>query len=97
MTRGGVYERREMVISSVGVSVAASLLLRPETVLADVVVELVHAQAAGGAGVGSCKGNISVNLTQHHHHSGRGTMDSSILTIISSSPTMDQNLHQFVS
>ena len=61
VTRGGVYEGREMVISSVGVSVAAGLLLRPETVLADVVVELVHAQATGGAGVGSCKGNISVN------------------------------------
>ena len=48
-----------MVIASVGVSVAASLLLGPETVLTDVVVELLHAQSTARAGVGSCNGNIS--------------------------------------
>ena len=59
MTRGCVNQRREMVIASVGVSVAASLLLGPETVLTDVVVELLHAQSTARAGVGSCNGNIS--------------------------------------
>ena len=59
MTRGGVDQRGQMVISSVGVSVAPGLLLRPETVLTDVVVELLHAQSAARASVGACNGNIS--------------------------------------
>ena len=59
MTRGGVNQRREMMISSVGVGVATGLMLRPETVLTDVVVELLHAQSTARASVGSCNGNIS--------------------------------------
>ena len=48
-----------MVISSVGVCVAPGLLLGPEAVLTDVVVELLHAQSTARASVGSCNGNIS--------------------------------------
>ena len=85
-----------MVISSVGVStVPTGLLLRPESVLTDVVVELLHPQSTAGTSVGACKGTHQSNLQAWDN--GYLGSDSSILTIISSSPTMDQNLHQFVS
>ena len=49
-----------MMISSVGVStVATGLLFRPESVLTDVVVELLHPQSTAGTSVGACNGNIS--------------------------------------
>ena len=60
MTRGCVNQRGEMMISSVGVStVATGLLFRPESVLTDVVVELLHPQSTAGTSVGACNGNIS--------------------------------------
>ena len=52
VTRGGVYQRWEVVVSSVGVSVAPA-------VPGHVVVELLHPQSATSASVGACNGNIS--------------------------------------
>ena len=64
MTRGCVNQRGEVMISSVGVStVPTGLLLRPESVLTDVVVELLHAQSAAGASVGACKGTHQLTFT----------------------------------
>ena len=52
MTRGGVDERREVLVAGVGVGVGPGLL-GPQAGLADVVVDLVHPQSAASAGVGS--------------------------------------------
>ena len=57
VTRGRVDQRREVMVASVGVSVATALLLGPEAALADVVVELLHPQATACTRVGTCNTN----------------------------------------
>ena len=68
VTRGGVYQRWEVVVSSVGVSVAPA-------VPGHVVVELLHPQSATSASVGACNGNISEHDTNLPARAGVGTID----------------------
>ena len=63
MTRG-VDERGQVVVvvASVGVRVPPRLLLGPQTVASDVVVELIHAKSAARGRVGStCNGHLIIS------------------------------------